>query len=377
MRLSRKTEELLIELLKNEDKGKLGGYISELYKNKSHAEKTEVNQRLGDIKNSGLANVQYGDDIAYLVSLTHKAYDYIEDNRLYIKLFDKDKLIEILKTIGSSNGINKILIYDIGSCGKSQIGWRQNDEYEWQIKIEAISGMLLVKRVAGEVEKEMSKYGFEVIEINDDNSTPRFKRYIKFAHASVIPTEPIQYGQKQVFNFENFFNDFMNSCIRLQGNKRASEGNEDEKTTYIRDMLNAANYNVLDQTKRGQSATGLQAGEVDLLVCDLESIPTAIIEALVLESVDSASIKLHIDKLSGYDANGLDKNIILSYVYIADFKSFTERYKRHIGEAKFNFPLTDIEDISNKQYSEIKVISSKFNRSGLDRELFHVLLNLK
>lgn len=149
-----------------------------------------------------------------------------------------------------------------------------------------------------------------------------------------------------------------------------------EKGSYIRDILHTLNYIVLDQTQRGQSATGLQAGEVDLLVCDSEMIPTVIIEALVLDSINTANIKLHIDKVSGYDANGLKKNIILSYVHSADFQDFSKRYKNYIEEADIIYKLMDIVDISNPRFSEIRILTSKFIRSGLDREMLHILVNL-
>lgn len=181
MRLNKKTESLLIDLMKN--KKSLSQYISECYKDKSSSEKDELNGRFGELKNHDLANVLYADNIAYIVKLTHKAEDYLEEHGLIIELFDKNTFINIIRDVGHKNGIYNINIYDITSCGNSQIGWRQTDEYEWEIKIEAITDMLLVKRVSNEIESELKQFGFLIVDKLDDNSTSRFKRNLKFAHS--------------------------------------------------------------------------------------------------------------------------------------------------------------------------------------------------
>lgn len=372
MRLSNKTEKLIIELVRN--KSKLSKYVMGLYKDKANTDKTELNGRFGELRDFGLVNVIFADNIAYEVILTHKAEDYLEKHGLMIKLFDKDILIDILRRVGQKHGIDNLLIYDIDSCGNSQIGWRQTDEYEWEIKIEAIADILLVKRVSDEIKNELYGFGFTVVDEIDDDSTPRFKRNIKLAHSSVVSIESNRINTK--FNFSAFFHDFINSCKRLQANRHASKGTEDEKTVFIRDMLHTKEYKALDQTQRGQSCSDIQAGEVDLLICDSEMMPEVIIEALVLDSINTSNIKYHIDKVSKYDKNGLRRSIMLVYVYSADFKAFANRYKEHIESADFEYPFVKVKDISDNEFSEIKVLVSEFQRSGLNREMLHVLVQL-
>lgn len=190
MRLNKETEKLLINLVKN--KTNLSEYTMELYKNKTGSVRTELNGRLRELNDLELVNVSFAGNIAYAIMLTHKAEDYIEENNLSIELFDGDTLMKILKTIGYENGIDHILVYDIDSCGNSQIGWRQTDEYEWELKIEAIADILLVKRISNKIESELRGYGYRVIEKIDDDSTIRFKRNIKFANSLGIRSEQIQ-----------------------------------------------------------------------------------------------------------------------------------------------------------------------------------------
>lgn len=140
--------------------------------------------------------------------------------------------------------------------------------------------------------------------MDDDDSTPRFKRYLDFAHKSIVKEQDTQeIINTNAMNFGMFFNNFMDSCLALQGNKRVVVGSEDDKTMYIRDLLTARQYTALDQTQRGSSGTGIQAGEVDLLILDNRKVPFCLIEALVLKSIDTTNINSHIDKIIKYDTN--------------------------------------------------------------------------
>ncbi|MEL3918163.1 hypothetical protein [Aeromonas enteropelogenes] len=106
---------------------------------------------------------------------------------------------------------------------------------------------------------------------------------------------------------------------------------EDECNDQIRDLLTNAGYLIKDQTRRGVSQNGYSPGEIDLLVyCGNE--PYAIIEAMILDSVNKSYIHSHIDKaLTKYDSHGLKDFYILVYYRGADFNSFAKRYYEHIS----------------------------------------------
>jgi hypothetical protein len=374
MELSKSTVRLLVEMVENEET--LAKFLKDKFENLSRNDDMKLRSRLKELRESGIFQSQWADNIPYNPSLTHLAKDYLEEHGLLVNKFDKYKLIEILRNIGGKYGITNILIYDIQSCGQSQIGWKQTDEQEWKIKIEAYN-MVEVKKISKEIESELLKYDLIKVEMDDDDSTPRFKRYIDFAHKSIAEEQNMQgYINTNQMHFSLFFNDFMDSCLALQGNKRVIEGSEDDKTMYIRDLLTAKKYTALDQTQRGNSGTGIQAGEVDLLILDNRKVPFCVIEALVLKSVDKVNINSHIDKISKYDGNGLSRSIVLNYVFTADFDGFLKRYKAHITTAKLDYPLSNVNDFSNPKYSEVRLVTSTFTRSGMERELIHVLLNL-
>lgn len=377
MELSKSTERLLVEMVEHEDN--LTKYLKDKFENLSGNEDMKLRSKLKELKElkeKGIFQSQWAANIPYNPSLTHLAQDYLAEHGLIVKEFDKYKLIEILRDTGHGYGITNILIYDIKSCGQSQIGWKQTDEQEWKIKIEAFD-MIKVKKISKEIESELQKYDLFKVEMNDDDSTPRFKRYLDFAHKSILEEQNLkEYIHINAMHFDSFFNDFIDSCLALQGNKNVIEGSEDDKTMYIRDLLTAKKYTALDQTQRGSSGTGIQAGEIDLLILDDRKVPFCVIEALVLNSIDTANINSHINKMNNYDGNGLSRSIVLNYVFTADFNNFLKRYKTHITSATLDYPLSNVKDFSNPQYSEVRFVTSTFTRSGLERELIHVLLNL-
>ena len=105
----------------------------------------------------------------------------------------------------------------------------------------------------------------------------------------------------------------------------------------IRDMLLLIGYNeVRDQTRHGISATGKDAGEVDILISKAGR-EIAIFEGLKLSSVDSSYIDRHLSKtIVNYNALGT-ATFIVAYVSNSDFESFWYRYVKHIEE--YNYPL--------------------------------------
>ena len=107
---------------------------------------------------------------------------------------------------------------------------------------------------------------------------------------------------------EELLTDIVHYCEMLQDNKKIWNGSEDERTTYIRDMLRAKGYIANDQSRGGISSGGEQAGELDL---DIRLKPTerlTIFEALNLKgSAESyrSYWNAHLDKLlDNYNATG-------------------------------------------------------------------------
>lgn len=173
--------------------------------------------------------------------------------------------------------------------------------------------------------------------------------------------------------------DVLSACIKLQANSLYYGATEDQRNDYIRDILDAAGYDVKDQTRRGLSPSGKAAGEVDILIKE-KDFPVAIIEALNLNSLNTTYLDMHIDKIYDYDTAGNKFNIILLYVTIADFMTFCDKYFRHIEQHNYPFEKLSIDRdivIDNISYSDIKIMKTVHNRNQCETVLFHVCVLIK
>ena len=88
---------------------------------------------------------------------------------------------------------------------------------------------------------------------------------------------------------------------------------------------------VKDQTRHGISMSGKDAAEVDILLTK-EGKEIAIFEGLKLDSVNKSYIATHIDKaIINYNALGT-ATFVVSYVSVADYKVFWEKFSSYIEE---------------------------------------------
>ncbi|MBD5508069.1 MAG: hypothetical protein HDR05_08490 [Lachnospiraceae bacterium] len=171
----------------------------------------------------------------------------------------------------------------------------------------------------------------------------------------------------------------LSACVKLQANSLYYGATEDQRNDYIRDILDTAGYDVKDQTRRGLSPNGKAAGEVDILIKE-KDFPVTLIEALNLNSLNTAYLDKHIDKIYDYDTAGNKFNIILLYVTVADFASFCEKYFQHIERYSYPFEMILINEnvvIDNISYSDIKVMKTVHNRNQCETILYHVCVLIK
>ncbi|PTT51812.1 hypothetical protein DBR19_10740 [Aeromonas sp. HMWF014] len=98
-------------------------------------------------------------------------------------------------------------------------------------------------------------------------------------------------------------------------------------------MMLAKDYFIIDQTREGDSATGIDAGEIDLLINDEYGYLFTIIEALKLSSVESNKIKFHYEKLlNNYNPLAINRTFLVSYFDGDNFLSWWEKYKTLVEE---------------------------------------------
>ncbi|PRB03809.1 hypothetical protein CQ046_08430 [Chryseobacterium sp. MYb7] len=171
-------------------------------------------------------------------------------------------------------------------------------------------------------------------------------------------------------------NDLMIASYKLQENKIFWNVDEDTRTRQILDLL-PREYGAKDQSRYGESGTGIKQGSVDGVVID-ESGTEYFLEAFNLEYIDTNNITSHINKLEqNYDSKGLHNKYIIIYCNLAEnkFENFTQSYQKFINdEMKFLYPKNDdIKNIESK-YTNNRILKTSHVREGKEVFLYHILL---
>lgn len=172
-------------------------------------------------------------------------------------------------------------------------------------------------------------------------------------------------GTTDIFSEKVLCSNLQKALLNIQKNPLYRGCNENEFNDAIRDNL-CMIYDIYDQTRQGESGTGKQAGEIDLLIKDKRGLPYALIEALRLSSLDKATLNHHITKvLSKYDPIGCPYVFIFTYATGSNFDSFWSKYYQHLREYEFPYktvsPVCECDNI----YTESRHAYAILERSGI------------
>ena len=162
-------------------------------------------------------------------------------------------------------------------------------------------------------------------------------------------------------------------CLNNSFNASSTENSIND---YFRDMLFAKGYDeVKDQTRHGISATGKDAGEVDILLTK-DGKEIAIFEGLKLNGVHSSYIDEHIEKaITNYNALGT-ATFVVAYVNCADFEAFWKRYSEHIKS--YAFPIQSKTSLSILAYpnAATRVATKILSRDDFDFPVYFIALKI-
>lgn len=172
-----------------------------------------------------------------------------------------------------------------------------------------------------------------------------------------------------------YLEDVLYSCIQLQSVALYSDARENDRNDFIAKILESKGYIVKDQTRRGKSNSGKDAGEVDIYIQNKNGFPFSIIEALNLSSLNVNYIDTHIDKIYKYDTVGNKVNLCLSYVNVFDFESFWQKYCKHLKDRDDKNKLVSIDINDMSSFSEIRVAKVTYLRSGKLTYLYHIAVH--
>lgn len=164
-------------------------------------------------------------------------------------------------------------------------------------------------------------------------------------------------------NEDTVSSNVMKALINLQKDKMYEGAKENSINDGIRNQLSLV-YEVKDQTRQGDSESGKDAGEVDIMLCD-NGNPAVILEGLRMDSFNQNYLDIHINKtLSNYDPNGCSQVYILIYATVKRFGEFWDKVINHMEG--YSFPYETVEKMRDvtTAYTDSRHAKAVLNRNG-------------
>jgi len=186
------------------------------------------------------------------------------------------------------------------------------------------------------------------------------------------------------FDFDKVTKEIIDKLARMQERKYTKKHEDlhnDDLTGFLRDKK----YYITDQTRSGSGKAKKQAGELDIMIREINGTPISIIEAMRLDSCGAKNTKIleHLRKLLfDYGGTGLERNFLITYAETKDFESLWTKYQIYINETVVDdddfasFQRGGLSPILSLSKPEIKVGKTRYKRFGSDIEVYHLFVNM-
>ena len=212
------------------------------------------------------------------------------------------------------------------------------------------------------------------------------------AVASLITKKPVliqeilkQSGHGAQTARHEFIRHLTAACIKLQSNHVNWNASEDERTTYLRDIL-PNSYIILDQHLTGTGAKGRRAGELDLDIRLESDLPWTGIEALNLTGAQLSSWNSHLDKLLiNYNHEGRGFLFLVSYVTTEETEKFSSVCAKFRDHARSycppNIAVLSSEPVSlafenHDEPGNIHAVKCVYDSDGQPVTVYHIFVRM-
>ena len=185
------------------------------------------------------------------------------------------------------------------------------------------------------------------------------------------------------------------ACQMLQGNRMYGDCDEDDRNTYLRDILRGK-YLVNDQSFQGQGGGKKKAGELDLDIRRESDAPWTVLEALNLEypqlKMDGDIQKKELDRWNGhldkllenYNPCGLRFMFLVSYVECKrdEFAKIVSKFERHIrtyhsGSYRVQgWESSDMGFGQTEMPHYLRCVKAVYDRAGSPTTVYHIFVQL-
>lgn len=221
----------------------------------------------------------------------------------------------------------------------------------------------------------------------DNNTYSRYINELQRQHIALINMQNLTVDIDSIFMRKNITYSELDLDLSWVLQRLARDHDigksENAKNDYVRSMMMAKEYNVLDQTREGDSSTGADAGEIDLLINDNKGQLFTIIEALKLSSVDSGYILGHYLKLlHNYNPLQVQRTFLVSYYDGSNFEQWWDRYTVYVRGLTIN-DLSLSEDavivgieVVTTLYPSLKKLVHQFTQNGENFSCIHYAIKV-
>ena len=191
------------------------------------------------------------------------------------------------------------------------------------------------------------------------------------------PTSDEKRLHEAIATANGMLNDIVKICGMISVNHTySSSSSENSINDFLRDQLIAMGYNeTRDQTRHGSSTSGLDAGEVDILVAK-NGKEVALIEGMKLSCVNSTYIDSHVMKAtSSYNPLGT-ATFIIAYYHGDGFQSFWTRYSEYLQEHDCQYGTTGTMEQMTSPNAATRVMSAVLSHDGFSFPVYFIAVNL-
>lgn len=176
--------------------------------------------------------------------------------------------------------------------------------------------------------------------------------------------------------------DIVSACQMMQSTKIYWKASEDDRNTFVRDILRTKGYYIADQTRSGKSSTGKQPGELDIEIRESSDTPWTVYEALNITGFAQTSKNNwneHLIRLlDNYNPLGYPFLFLVSYLECTKdrFKEIWLDYFAHLSVySPLNYSLQSVEGQSDESFY-IRSAQCVYDRAGLPTTVYHICVRL-
>ena len=181
---------------------------------------------------------------------------------------------------------------------------------------------------------------------------------------------------------KSLIKDIVSACQMMQSAKMYWKASEDERNTFVRDVLRAKDYYISDQTRSGKSGTGKKPGELDIEIRKSADTPWTVYEALNITGFAQTSKETwneHLVRLlDNYNPVGYPFLFLVSYLECRKdrFKEIWLDYFEHLSTySPPNYSLQSAEGQSDDSFY-IRCAECVYDRAGLPTTIYHICVRL-